>query len=78
MTKQEIKTELEQATYSYNQNDQWALDFWEEAVKKCPKLVEKDFKELNEFVKNDKEYGDVDGFQLNDIYKEMFKNLNLN
>ena len=78
MTKQEIKTELEQSTYSYNQNDQWALDFWEEAAEKCPKLVEKDFKELNAFVKNDKEYGDVDGFELNETYKKMFKDLNLN
>ena len=78
MTRKQIKTELEQATYSYNQNDQWALDFWEEAVKKCLKLVEKDFKELNEFVKNDEEFGDEDGFELNETYKEMFKNLNLN
>jgi len=78
MTKQEIKLDLEQATYSYNQNDQWALDFWEEAVEKCPKLVEKDFKELNEYVKNDKDFGDENGFELNETYKEIFKNLNLN
>ena len=77
MTRQEIKTDLEQATYFYNQNDNWALDFWQEAVEKCPELVEKDFKELNEAVKNDKEYGDADGFELNDTYKEMFKTLKL-
>lgn len=78
MTKQEIKTELEQGTYMFNDNETWTLDFWEEAAKKCPKLVEEDFKQLNEFVKNDKEFGDEDGFELNETYKNMFKNLNLN
>ena len=68
-----------QAAYFYNQNDQWALDFWEEAVKKCPELVEEDFKSLNEFCLNDEETQRImgGGFELNETYKEMFKNLNI-
>lgn len=77
MTRQEIKTDLEQGTYFYNDNETWVLVFWEEAVRVAPDLVEKDFKEMNEFVKNDEEFGDEDGFELNETYKEMFKNLNL-
>lgn len=77
MTRQEIKTDLEQGTYFYNDNETWVLDFWEEAVRVAPDLVEKDFKEMNEFVKNDEEFGDEDGFELNETYKEMFKTLDL-
>ena len=77
MTRQEVKTELEQGTYFYNDNETWVLDFWKEAVRVAPDLVEKDFKGMNEFVKNDEDFGDKDGFQLNETYKEIFKNLNL-
>ncbi|MFS4484410.1 hypothetical protein ACKGJY_15455 [Hyunsoonleella sp. 2307UL5-6] len=77
MTRQEIKTDLEQGTYFYNDNETWVLDFWEEAVRVAPDLVEKDFKGMNDFVKNDEEFGDEDGFELNKKYKEIFKNLNL-
>jgi len=78
MTRKEIKTDLEQGTYFYNDNETWVLDFWKEAVRVAPDLVEEDFKALNEDVKNDEEFGDEDGFELNNIYKEMFKGLNLN
>lgn len=77
MTRNQIKTDLEQGTYFYNDNENWALDFWEEAVRVAPDLVEKDFKEMNEFVKNDKEFGDKEGFELNKTYKKIFKSLNL-
>lgn len=74
MTKQEIKTAIEEGTYMFNDNETWTLDFWEEAVEKCPELVEADFKQLNEFCINEEKCG---AFELNDIYKRMFKNLDL-
>lgn len=79
MTRQEIKTDLEQGTYMLNQNDQWALDFWKEAVEKCPELVVKEFKELNDSILSDDYMQDLyeGGFELNDTYKEMFKTLKL-
>ena len=80
MTKQEIKLELEQGTYMYNDNETWVLDFWEEAIKQAPELVEQDFKELNNDIRNDEYMNDMfdGGFELNDTYKELFKGLKLN
>ena len=80
MTKQEIKLDLEQGTYMLNDNETWVLDFWEEAVKKCPELVEKEINDLNKSIKNDEDSDEMfdEGFHLNRTYKEMFKNLNIN
>ena len=75
MTKQEIKEAIESGTYMFNDNETWTLDFWEEAAKKCPKLVEEDFKRLNDFCINEEKIG---AFELNDTYKKIFKNLKLN
>lgn len=74
MTRQEIKTELKQGTYMFNDNEVWVLDFWKKAVEIAPDLVEEDFKALNDFCINNEKIG---AFELNSTYKKMFKNLNL-
>ena len=75
MTKRDIKTAIYEGTYMFNDNETWALDFWEEAVEKCPELVVADFKQLNKFCIEEEKCG---AFELNDVYERMFKNLELN
>jgi hypothetical protein len=55
MKKSEVKQQLKDGDWNYNDNDPYVIEFWENAVKFFPKEVAKDIQSLREFVKNDEE-----------------------
>lgn len=78
MKKSEVKEQLNDGSYNYNDNSLDAVGFWRNAVKFFPKEVTKDVASLREFVKNDEEPHRMDDFVFNEQYAEILAPLNLN
>ena len=77
MKKSEVKEQLNDGSWNYNDNSVDALEFWKNAVKFFPKEVVKDVASLREFVKNDEEPFRMDDFVFNKQYGEILAPLNL-
>jgi len=77
MTRTEIIENIEIGTYFYNDNAEYAIEFWKEAVAKCPNEVKADIESLRDDLKNDIEHYRMDDFEFTKLYAEILKPLNI-
>ena len=77
MIKSQVKQQLKDGSWNYNDNDPYVIEFWENAVKFFPKEVAKDVQSLRVFVKNDEEPHRMDDFVFNKEYGRILAPLNL-
>ena len=77
MIKSQVKQQLKDGSWNYNDNNPYVIEFWRNAVKFFPKEVAKDVQSLREFVKRDKEPYRMDEFVFNKEYGRILSPLNL-